>query len=153
MVTAPKKFVPGSFVRIALEDGSFGYARLREFPYAVFYDLRTDKPLSDIEAIAKHSVIFTLAVHKSVLGEWEIIGSKPLEDALKRPIEQFMQDIADPSRCTIVDTAGNERPATPQECAGFERVAVWEPKHVQDRLLDHFMNRPNVWTENLKPKI
>lgn len=147
---AAKKFTPGAFVRIPLADGSYGYARLREFPYAAFYDLRTDTPTDDVDAIAVKPVLFTLAVHKSVLDGWDVIGSKPLEEELQQPIVQFMQDEADPGTCTIVDTEGNEKTATPQECAGLERVAVWEAKHVEDRLLDHFMQRPNKWTESLK---
>jgi hypothetical protein len=147
-----KKFTPGAFVRIPLDDGSFGYGRLLEFPYTAFYDLRTDISTADIDAIAERPVLFTLAVHKSALDGWEIIGSKPLEEPLRQPVVQFMQDTADPSHCTIVDSAGNERPASPEDCVGLERVAVWEAKHIRDRLLDTLMHRPNKWTESLKPK-
>lgn len=149
---AAKKFNPGAFVRIPLADGTFGYGRLREFPYAAFYDLRTESPLDDLAAIAARPVLFTLAVHKSVTDAWPVIGSLPLEPALEQPLVRFRQNVADPSDCEIVDTAGNVRRATPQECEGLERSSVWDPVHVQDRLLDAFLKRPNKWVESLKVK-
>lgn len=149
---AAKQFTPGAFVRIPLADGTYGYGRLREFPYAVFYDLRTEAPTDDLDLIAGRPVLFTLAVHKSVVNAWEVIGSRPLEEALTQPVVQFMQKIGNPSDCRIVDSAGNERRATPQECEGLERVSVWEANHVQDRLLDTFLGRPNVWADNAKVK-
>lgn len=150
---AAKKFNPGAFVRIPLEDGSFGYGRLREFPYASFYDLRTETPLDDLDAIAGKPVLFSLAVHKSVLDEWEVIGSRPLEEALQQPLVRFKQSIGNPADCLIFDTAGNERRATPEECAGLERASVWEAQHVQERLLDTFLKRPNRWAERSKVRM
>ena len=54
-----------------------------------------------------------------------------------------MQDIGDYRLCTIFDTAGNERAASPEECVGLERAVVWEPEHVEARLLDTFLGRTN----------
>ena len=48
---------PGAFVRIALSDGSFGYGRLLEFPYAAFYNYRTLEPDSDLDRIASKPAI------------------------------------------------------------------------------------------------
>ena len=149
---ANRKHVPGSVVRIPLKDGSFGYGRLLPFPHIAFYNYRTDKPEAGVDAITSHPIAFTLAVHKSALDAWDVIGQKPLEGHLKPPM-RFMQRIGDLSNCQIVDPEGRERPATPQECVGLERVAVWEPSHVEDRLLDMFMNRPNRWVEQLKVKL
>lgn len=145
-----KRFIPGRFLRIKLEDGSYAYGRLRNFQLATFYNLRTDEPIADLDKIANSSILFTVALHKSVLGEWEIIGKKPLEEKLKQPFIQFWQDIGDYRNCKIFDDAGNERPARPEECEGLERWSVWEAKHVEDRLLDTFLEKPNVWVESMK---
>ena len=51
---------------------------------------------------------------------------RELEEHLAQPVVQFMQDLGDFRRCTIFDTAGNEREAEPKECVGLERAAVWE---------------------------
>jgi hypothetical protein len=124
-----------------------------EFPYAAFYDLRTLAPLGDLEAIASRPILFRLAVHQTSLDVWEIVGHQPLDEAMQQSFDRFMQSPADHSRCTIVDRAGHERPARPAECVRLERVAVWEPGHVADRLLDVFMQRPNKWVESLKVKL
>jgi hypothetical protein len=148
-----RTYSPGAFVRIPLADGSYGYGQLLEFPYASFFDLRTTEPTANLDAIASASVMFTLAVHKSILDRWEVIGQRPLSEAMNRSFERFIQHPADPSNCRIVDRAGRERRATPAECVGLEPVAVWEPNHVEDRLLDAFMHRPNKWVESMKVQL
>jgi Immunity protein 26 len=143
-------YAPGAFIRIPLADRSYGYGRLLEFPYAAFYDLRTIDQISDLDEISAKPIIFILAVHKSIIETWEIIGQRPLEESMGQSFERFMQSPSDRSDCKIVDRAGNERPASPADCVGLERVAVWEPNHIEDRLLDTFMNRPNKWAESMK---
>jgi hypothetical protein len=140
-------------VRIELADTSFGYGMLRQFPYVSFYDLRTDTPMSDIDAIVSKPVLFTLALHDSALATWEVIGAKPADDLLNQPILQFTQDITENKNCKIVDEHGNEKAAMPEECIGLERLAVWEASHLKDRLLDTLMGRPNKWAEALNVRL
>jgi hypothetical protein len=59
----------------------------------------------------------------------------PLVGEVSKPIVQFTQDVADPSQCTIFDTAGMERDATPEECVGLERASVWESHGIGEKLL------------------
>ena len=132
---------PGTFVRIGLSDGSFGYGRLLEEPYVAFYDYRTFEPSADLDTIASKPVLFKQAVR---LKNWEHIGSKALEGAVAEPVVSFTQDVADFRRCTIYDTLGNCRAATPEECVGIERASVWETHGIEERLLDTFLGRPNV---------
>ena len=147
---AHNKFTPGAVVRIPLSGGSFGYGRLREFPFVAFYNFFTPEQVSDLNAITSESVLFTLAVHESVLDTWEIVGEAPLEPALKAPVVQFMQDPIDYRQCWIIDSTGNKRHATPEECVGLERVAVWQAHHVERRLLDKFRGLPNRSEERAK---
>jgi hypothetical protein len=143
----------GAFVRIALADGSFGYGRLLEIPYAAFYNYRTASPDSDLDRIASKPILFRIAIRHLALDAWEFIGRRVLEEQLKQPVVQFMQDIGDFRRCTIFDTAGNERDAEPQECVGLERAAVWEQHSVEERLLDDLLGRPNADKEHLKVRL
>jgi hypothetical protein len=145
-----EKYSPGAVLRIQLADGSFGYGRLRAFPFVAFYDFHTKERVSDLNEITSKSILFTLAVHESVQDTWEIIGEMPLEESLKQPVVQFMQDVIDYRKCWIVDSEGNEGPARPEECLGLERAAVWEAQHVEKRLLDTFMDRPNRSVEGAK---
>ena len=147
---AREQHSPGAVVRLLLPDGSFGYGRLRELPYAAFYDFHTGELVSDLDEVVSKPVLFTVAVHESALDTWEIIGHRPLEDTLQQPVLQFMQDVADYRKCWIVDSEGNKREARPEECIGLERVAVWEAQHVENRLLDTFMGRPNRSVEGAR---
>jgi hypothetical protein len=148
-----QKHTAGAFVRIALADGSFGYGRLLESPYAAFYNHRTTSPDSELDRIASKPILFRIAVRHLALDAWEFIGQRALEEHLTQPVVQFMQDLGNFRRCTIFDTAGNERAAEPQECVGLERAAVWEQASVEERLLDAFQGRPNADEEHLKVRL
>jgi hypothetical protein len=150
---ALQKHKIGAFVRIALADGSFGYGRLLESPYAAFYNYRTTSPDSDLDRIASNPILFRIAVRHLALDAWEFIGRRALEEHLAQPVVQFMQDRGDFRRCTIFDTAGNERDAEPQECVGLEVAAVWEQHSVEERLLDDLLGRPNADKEHLKVRL
>lgn len=140
---------PGTFLRIPLADGSFGYGRLLTSPYSAYYDYRTTSPDSDLGRIASKPILFKAAVRQS----WEVIGWRELEEHLTQPVVRFHQDIGDFRRCKIYDSAGNEREAKPQECVGLERDAVWEQHALEERLLDTFMGRPNASVEHLKVRL
>jgi len=148
-----QKHTAGAFVRIALADGSFGYGRLLESPYAAFYNHRTMSPDSELDRIASKPILFRIAVRHLALDAWEFIGQRALEEHLTQPVVQFMQDLGNFHRCTIFDTAGNERAAEPQECVGLERAAVWEQTSVEERLLDFFQGRPNADEAHLKVRL
>jgi hypothetical protein len=143
----------GTFVRIPLADGTFGYGRLLDPPYVAIYNYRTNQPSDDLDTIASQPVMFTPSVRTIGLKNWTPIGKRELEEKLKQPIVRFMQDIADFRNCTIYDTAGLERTAAPEECVGLERAAVWETHHVEERILDTFMGRPNGVAERMKVRL
>ncbi|MBP9903385.1 MAG: immunity 26/phosphotriesterase HocA family protein [Verrucomicrobia bacterium] len=142
MKRAPK-LAPGTFVRIPLADGSFGYGRILSDPYVAFYNYRTTEPSSDLDAIGSKPLLFTQAVRLFGYDRWANIGKKQLEGEVAKPVVRFMQDLADFRKCTIFDSAGTEKQARPEECVGLERAAVWDPHHIEQRLLDSFMGRPN----------
>jgi hypothetical protein len=47
------------FLRLRLQDGSYGYGRVLEDPYIAFYDLRTSEPSSDVDLIETKPILFT----------------------------------------------------------------------------------------------
>ena len=47
---------------------------------------------------------------------------------------------------------GKIRSASKEECLGLERAAVWEPSHVEERIVDYYAGRKNQWLESLKLK-
>ena len=143
----------GAFIRIALADGSFGYGRLLESPYAAFYQHRTLDSNADLDGLSSKPILFKTAVRQLALDSWDVIGWRALEDELTRPNVRFMQDLGDFRRCTIFDTAGNEKTAEPQDCVGLERAAVWEQEAIEERLLDALLERPNADVERLRVRL
>lgn len=135
----------GTFVRIPLADGSFGYGRVLPNPYIAFYDFRTTEPSSELDVIESKPVLFTQAVRLFDYDRWANLGKRKLEGEVAKPVERFMQDLADFRQCTIYDSGGMSRDATPEECVGLERAAVWDPHHIEQRLLDQFSGRPNLF--------
>lgn len=128
---------------IPLEDGSTGYGRVLSDPYMAFYDHRTTTPDADLDVIASKPLLFTQAVRLRNHGRWADVGWRELEGEVAKPVVRFMQDQFDHRKCTIYDSEGGEWPARPEDCIGLERAAVWEMPHIEQRLLDTFMGRPN----------
>lgn len=143
MKKAPRLEV-GTFVRIPLQDGSFGYGRILPNPDVAFYNYRTMEPSSDLDVIVSKPLLFSVGVRLSRADRWENIGKRPLEGEAAKPAVSFMQDLADFRKCTIFDSAGMEKEVGPEECIGIEQAAVWEPHGIEQRLLDTFMGRPNA---------
>jgi hypothetical protein len=46
---------------------------------------------------------------------------------------------------------GPEIPATWEECKNLECAAVWDPMSIEQRLRDHFAQRPCFDVESMKP--
>ncbi|MDC0715109.1 immunity 26/phosphotriesterase HocA family protein [Stigmatella sp. ncwal1] len=149
----PRLYKPGSFLRIPLADGSFGYGRVLKLPHDAYYNYRTETLDSNLDRIASKPILFKLSVRHMGEREWELIGWRKLEKQFSQPIVQFMQDRGNFRDCLIFDTAGNERSAEPQECVGLERASVWEELGVEERLLDTFMGRPNDTVERHKVRL
>ena len=149
----PPTHKPGSFWRITLPDGSFGYGRVLELHFDAFYDYRTTSPESDLDRIASKPVLFRIMVKYPYPKSWEFIGWREIEDHLTQPVVQFSMEVGPLRRCTIFDSLGNDREATPKECIGLEPATVWEPHGVEKRLLDAFMGRPNTVLERIKREL
>ncbi len=108
-----------------------------------FYNYRTTEPVDDLDIIEAQSVLFTPSVRLLDRKRWANLGVRPLSGEAAKPVVNFMQDLGDFKNCRIFDTAGMKKNVTPEECIGIERAAVWDDSHIEERLLDAFMGRPN----------
>ena len=153
MRTKGQRRLVGSVVKIPLEREWHSYARVLPEPLCAFYDCRTRADLT-VEEIVLKDVLFRLWVMNRALtsGRWEIVGKAPLSDGQLVAVPFFKQDALDPRKVSIY-LDGKERPATPAECSGLERAAVWDPEHVEDRLRDHYLGQPNKWTQSLRLRV
>jgi hypothetical protein len=151
--TKRQRFEPGAVLRVGLDDGTHTYARmLSHSPYLAVYDACRSDDAVDVEQIVGSPVLFVVAVSAAAYrsGRWQRVGwVPPLAAAVAIP-EFFRQDSFDPQQCQVVDHLGRERAATPQECVGLERDAVWAAEHIEERVRDHYQNRPNAHLEVMK---
>ncbi|HEX8860796.1 MAG TPA: DUF4259 domain-containing protein [Actinomycetes bacterium] len=148
-----QRFEPGAVLRVGLDDGTHTYARmLSHRPYLAVYDARRSDDDVDVEQIVRSPVLFVVAVAAAAYrsGRWQRVGWVPLLAAAVVIPEFFLQDIFDSQQCQVVDHLGRERAATPEECVGLERSAVWAAEHIEERVRDHYQNRPNAHLEVMK---
>src|SRR5258706_7325521 len=138
----------GAFIEIKLPNGKFSYGRILPKANYGFYEIYSDSKVSDIGEIERKKILFIVAVYKDAItkNRWKIIGTSPLEKTLLVLPLKFIQDELEPFYFEIYDpNSGNIRPAKKEECIGLERTAVWEPEHVEERIIDYFEKRPNKW--------
>jgi hypothetical protein len=151
--TKRPRFEPGAVLRVGLDDGTHTYARMLSHPpYLAVYDARRSDDDLDVEQIVRSPVLFVVAVSDAAYrkGRWRRVGWVPLSAADVPIPEFFRQDILDPQQCEVVDRLGGSRAATPEECVGLERDAVWAPEHIEERVRDHYQNRPNAHLAYMK---
>lgn len=145
----------GSFIEIALPNGKFSYGRILPKASYAFYNIYSDYRIIDIKDIQNKDVLFINSVYKFAItkGRWKQIGLQDLESKLKILPLEFIQDPIDPQIFRIYNpNTGEMTPTTKDKCLGLERAAVWEPEHIEERIIDHFEQKPNKWVEQLKLK-
>ncbi len=143
---------PGAVLRVPM-DGWHTYALMLEGVDMAFFDSRSTMDLV-IEEIVGRPVLFRLAVHKSAFntGRWPKVGFASVPESLVGRVPRFRQDAIN-GRLSISEDGGvTFRAATLDECRNLERLAVWEPEHIEDRLRDHYAGVPNKWVESLRPR-
>lgn len=149
-----QKFSIGALLQIDLKNGQYAFGRVVNKEETLFYDFFTDN-ISNLNLAKIYSAkeLFRVSVMKYAItsGQWTVIDNKPIEADLALPNKYFMQDMI--TKEFSVYHQGNIIPATYEDIKGLECAAVWEPEHVEDRLRDYFAGVPNIWVENLKPKL
>lgn len=128
----------GDIFAIPLGNESYAFAQALENPLWAFYDLQMPR-VATVDEIMAAPVAFQLWVHNDAwrTGRWRRVGHAALDESSPRRAVFFKQDALNPRRCSLYQN-GQERPASPEECVGLERAAVWDPEHVEDRLRDRF---------------
>jgi hypothetical protein len=143
----------GDVVAIPLGSGRFGFGWVLEEPLIAFFDSEGSGSHLDVEQIARRPIAFRIWVmnHAVTSGRWPVMGHVDVNPESHEPPCFFKQDPLS-GRLTITRDGSTETAASPEQCTGLERAAVWEPDHVEDRLRDHFAGVPNRWVESMKPK-
>jgi hypothetical protein len=145
----------GAFLEILLPNNKFCYSRILPKAEYAFYDIISEERINDIEKLQNTPILFIIAVYKFAVtkGRWKKIGFKELNAKLQILPMKFIEDVLNPGSFSLYKPkTGEMTPTTKDKCIGLERSAVWEPEHVEERLLAHFENRPCKWMEQLRLK-
>jgi hypothetical protein len=146
----------GAFIEINLPNGKYSYGRILAKASFAFYNIYSDEKVTDLDRIGKSNVLFINAVYKYAItkSRWKIIGVSEIKSELQILPMEFIQDILNPTHFEIYNpNTGEIKPAKRADCIGLEKAAVWEPEHIEDRIIDYFEGRPNRWVESLKIKV
>jgi hypothetical protein len=118
-------------VQLELPDGTYAYGRVLRDAGVAFYRQRTTEPLQP--PIGSRDFEFTVGVYEDVIRSAEVVGHDPSAgEAEDWPPPSFVQDPIE-GRVQIYER-GQLRDATPDECVGLERAAVWDRHHLIERL-------------------
>lgn len=149
------RYKEGDILLIDLEDKTYAFGRILKEPKICFYDLllKEGQACPPASEIIKHKVLFKLAVMRYAVtqGRWKVVENVGPDSFLNQwKQDQYTYD--DVSEKLYIWKADASRvPATWDECKDLECAAVWEPEHVEERLRDHFAERPCEIVESLKP--
>jgi hypothetical protein len=151
---ASRKLKEGNLARIDLSDNTTVFARVLSHSQAAFYAARfPSESTIDLSNIYKSEVLFKIAVMNYAFNKnWKIVDHQPLEANLKEPNEYFIKDVIDGSFSIYRSSDGSFRPSSYEQCKNLECAAVWDPHHVESRLVDYFAGRPNIWLESVRAK-
>jgi hypothetical protein len=138
----------GEFVAIPL-DGEFGFLRIARKTRFGLYDFKASA-IPPLEEIERHRILCVLGGSPEAMasGRWRIIGQKPLEPELLMPVKYFRH----PKGTTYLDIyeEGEFKPYAGEDLTKMECAASWEPRHIEERLRNHFADRPDPATESAK---
>lgn len=141
----------GAIARVLLGDG-FGSALavvLAEPSVAIFDDRGHEG--DDLAWLRNEEPMFIVSVSNYAItrGRWPIVDRGPMDTSRFPILPKFVQDRSWPDDIQIYEK-GCFRRATRAEAQGLERLAVWDPEHVEDRVRDAYAGRENKWVLSMK---
>ena len=95
-------------------------------------------------------IAFRVWVMKYAIGKnyWHVIGHVNLNSELKKEPVFYKYDLISKKYSHYINSI--ETSASREQCIGLENAAVWDPEHIESRLIDLKNGNENVWGESLK---
>jgi hypothetical protein len=151
MAGRPKRKV-GDVFSVPLENHRFGYGRILRQTTA-FYDLCSHELLPVNEVIAAPLLFNVYCADSWPLrsGRWTIFGHTPLEAELLITPYFFMIDPTRPEEYLMKIPEDEPVAATFEQVKNLERLVIWLPDLIEDRLNNHFAGRPQTWASDIRP--
>ena len=134
---AKRKPRVGSFVEIAVSDGSVACARVLPNAQLAVYKARVTPGSKAIpERFLGAEVEFVTTVMNSAYrrDEWVVVGWAALESEFERPFLYSMKDVSTGTYSRYRSSDGAIERASREECEALEPAAVWEAEQIDERL-------------------
>lgn len=155
------RLVQGDVFCFPLDDGRLGFGRVllpeRGHGWYAFYliSAERDGELS-VEQITGTPVAFVVTCNDAGFRgrRWRVIGRRPLEPHLTKPILFFHQAVGSPW-CLVFDmwdANQDQKEVLASECVGIERWGAFSPAHVTERLKALLAGEPDSWLLHSAPK-
>ncbi|MFS1861275.1 hypothetical protein BCU90_19860 [Vibrio lentus] len=143
-----KNFDIGKVVEIKLENGLYCYALVIGEPVVAFSELFFEEPQSDFDTMFDDST-FCIFAMKRALGPkgWVKVGKINNHPLFSKKHQFFKFDLI--SKTFSIYSECEETPATREQCLGLECAAVWDKKHIEDRLLAKSQGKECAWTTSM----
>ena len=152
-----QRYKAGAILKVALNKNKFIFARLLPGLASIVcvYDFMVNEnvDLPTIDEIVKKPILFCCGLYRTIITKrvFEIIGYKDFsEEEISSIPPSFTQKMVNINDCVIFWPTGGERIATPQECIGLERSAVWDEKSLIERIEDYYSGKKNYHVEQQK---
>jgi hypothetical protein len=144
----------GAILKIPLQDGTHCYGLVLDKASMAVFKVKTTQDLQITDILSK-DVLFIIAVYDDVItsGKWEKIGKTTLDERFINLPMKFIQDQLNPNLIQLYNpNTGEIKLSTKEDCVDLDRAAVWDAGHVEERVLDFFNGRKNVWVEQQRLK-
>ncbi len=127
----------GSFIKIAVSDGSVACARVLPNAQLAVYESRV-KPGTEAEPerFLGTKIAFVTTVMNSAYrrDEWVVSGWAALEPEFESPFFYAMKDRFTGAYSLYRSTDGAIEPASKERCETLEPAAIWGAEHIDERL-------------------
>lgn len=134
---AKRKPRDGSFIEIAVSDGSVACARVLPNAQLAVYESRV-KPgtKAEPEQFLGTKIAFVTAVMNSAYrsDRWVVSGWAALEPEFESPFFYAMKDKLTGAYSLYRSTDGAIEAASKEQCEALEPAAVWDAEHIDERL-------------------
>ena len=137
----------GDIIEIHVHGKYYCYAQIIPNAQYAFFDFKKDEPLRDFSILDNCKILFVICVYRYVLKEgiWRIVGNNSIREDLLSVRMKYIYDKHKDKFQLYNPETGEITPATKEMARGLERCSVWGDNHVEDRLYDHYLNRPCIW--------
>jgi len=145
-----QRWTVGAVVRIELGDLGVAFGQMLQEPEYAFFAEASDS--ASLASVVASPVLFRLWVARRAhaTSRWMKLGAAPIALELMQPVLRFNQDPLAPSRFLLGYDGVSGRCCTAEECQGYERAAIWEPEHVEERLASQRLGRESEWARRLQ---